>query len=78
MRLHYWTKHNGSRQIDLHTGRGGYGIRLGRPAWVNFSERYQGQHGIPRRYWYALGGRVALVRLRVFVPEPHVSQSTDG
>lgn len=66
MRVHYWSNYDGSRQLDFHTARGGIGVRIGRPEWRSFSERYQGKHGIPRRYWYALGGRLTLIKLREF------------
>lgn len=37
-----------------------YGIRFGRPRHPLFSERNQGTNGIPVRWHYALGGRIAV------------------
>ena len=42
-----------------------FSIRFGRPTWRVFSERYQGQHGIPRRRIYLFGERLTLRAERI-------------
>lgn len=40
-------------------GRAKVIVRVGRPSRLLFSERHQGTRGIPVRWHYALGGRLA-------------------
>jgi hypothetical protein len=42
---------------------GGWELRIGR-GWELFSERYQGQHGIPKRFHYLFGKRLTLIAPR--------------
>ncbi len=39
-------------------------IRFGRYGWRVLSERYQGEHGFPKRFYYFLGKRITIIRPR--------------
>lgn len=74
LRLRFWPDTDlGTRpQVDLWWGdRMLVGVRFGRPKWRIFSERYQGTHNIPRRFYYLFGGRLTIVKgRRIPAPTP--------
>ena len=72
LKLRWFPRINSPRigpQLSLYVGRRELAVRFGRTEWRLFSERYSGQFGIPKRYFYLFGGRLTFINRATGMPQ---------